>query len=125
MSRVKEIKKVPKAWGHEIWMANTSLYCGKKLILNKGKRCSLHMHKNKDETFYIDEGKILMELGDEIKVMKSGDAVKIKPGTLHRFTGLEDSIIIEISTHHEDNDTYREEGQLSGDAPKKIIEEYN
>ena len=122
---INEIKEVKKVWGKEIWMANTSLYCGKKLILNKGKRCSLHMHKNKDETFYIDEGKILMELGEETKVMKSGDVVRIKPRTLHRFTGLKDSIIIEISTHHEDDDTYRENGHLSGDVPKEIMEKYN
>ncbi len=118
------IKEVEKQWGKEIWMANTEKYCGKKLILERGKRVSLHKHKNKDETFYIDEGRVLMELGDETKVMTKGDVVRIFPETLHRFTGLSDSTIIEISTHHEDEDSYREEGQLSGDAPEEIIKEY-
>ena len=129
---MKEIKmeigktqEVKKEWGKELWMANTSLYCGKKLILNKGKRVSLHKHRNKDETFYIDEGRVLMELEGDIRVLKPGDVVRIKPGALHRYTGLSDVVIIEISTHHEDDDTYREEGQLSGDAPKEIMEKYS
>jgi len=118
------IKKVEKIWGKEIWMVNTELYCGKKLIVKKGKRVSLHKHKNKDETFYVDKGKLLMEVGDDKQVMKKGDVVRIKPGTLHRFTGLDDSVIIEISTHHEDDDSYREKGQLSGDISKDIMEKY-
>ena len=121
---MEEIKEVDKVWGKEIWMANNNLYCGKKLILEKGKRVSLHKHKNKDETFYIDEGKVLMEVGNKTKVMEKGDVVRIMPGTLHRYTGLTDAIIIEISTYHEDDDTYREEGQLSGDAPDDVMEEF-
>jgi len=121
---MQDVKIVPKVWGKEIWMANTDLYCGKKLILLGGKRCSLHHHKNKDETFYIDSGRVLMEIDGNEKVMESGEVVLIKPGTKHRFSGLRDSVIIEISTHHEDSDSYREEGQLSGEVPKEIIERY-
>jgi mannose-6-phosphate isomerase-like protein (cupin superfamily) len=123
MEEIKEIKKVPKVWGHEIWMANTSLYCGKKLILKRGKRSSLHYHKKKDETFYIDEGKILMECGNKIKVMKKGELIRIKPNTKHRFSGLENSVIIEISTYHQEADSYR--NTQSGDIPREIMKKYN
>ena len=92
--------------------------------MKKGRRVSLHKHKNKDETFYVDKGRVLMELANETWIMNKGDVIRIKPDTLHRFTGLDNSIIIEISTHHEDDDTYREEDQLSGDAPKEIMEIY-
>jgi len=114
-----EVITVPKVWGKEIWMVNTDLYCGKKLILMKGKRCSLHYHINKIETFYIDSGKVLMETRPQRieQVMCSGDVIQISPHVEHRFGGLEDSVIIEISTHHEDSDSYRIEGELSGDMP--------
>src|SRR3989339_1709395 len=108
-----EHKEVPKAWGKEIWIINRD-YCGKKLILNKGFRCSMHHHKIKDETFYILKGKVLLELGDKKQIMLSGDSILIEPNKKHRFTGLEDSEIMEFSTHHEDSDSYREEGMLSG-----------
>ena len=104
-------KEVNKEWGKEIWIVNRD-YCGKKLILNKGFRCSMHYHKNKDETFYILNGQVLLEIGMQKNIMLPGDSILIKPGQKHRFTGLEFSEIMEFSTHHEDSDSYREE--LSG-----------
>jgi len=118
----KEIHE--KVWGSEEWIVNTSLYCGKFLYLKKGKRCSLHYHENKDETFYVLKGKVLMEVSDKEKVMKKENVQHITPLTKHRFSGLEDSVIIEFSTHHEESDSYRVEGQLSGDVPKEIMEKY-
>lgn len=105
-------KIVSKVWGEEIWICNKFKYCGKILTLKKGFRCSLHTHKIKDESFYILDGKVLMEVGTEIQTMKEGDVVHILPKVYHRFTGLEDSRIIEISTLHFDSDSYRKE--LSG-----------
>ena len=36
---------VEKVWGHEEWIANNDKYCGKKLVVKKGFRCSMHHHK--------------------------------------------------------------------------------
>lgn len=105
------MKEVEKVWGKEILIVNRD-YCGKKLILNKGYRCSMHHHKNKDETFYILTGKVLMETDNEKRIMLPGDSIRITPGMKHSFTGLENSEIMEFSTHHEDEDSYRDE--LSG-----------
>jgi quercetin dioxygenase-like cupin family protein len=103
--------EVKKEWGKEIWIVNRN-YCGKRLILNKGFRCSMHYHKNKDETFYILAGKVLMETENKKQIMLPGHSIIITPNKKHRFTGLEDSEIIEFSTHHEESDSYRDE--LSG-----------
>ncbi len=106
------IKEVPKVWGKELWIANTKKYCGKKLLLKKGYRCSIHHHKLKDETFYIQSGKVLMEYGkkgEEKQILKAGDAVHITQLLWHRFTGLEDAEIFEFSTQHFDEDSYRAE----------------
>lgn len=106
-----------KVWGHEDWIANTPEYCGKRLWLNKGFRCSLHFHKDKDEVFFIESGKVLMEADGEITTMFPGDRIHIDPLTMHRFSGLEDSVIFEFSTHHEESDSYRVSGELSGPIP--------
>jgi len=74
----------------------------------------MHHHKNKDETFYVSKGKVFLELGNKKLIMKQGDSMLVKPNTKHRFTGLENSEIIEFSTHHEDEDSYREPNMLSG-----------
>lgn len=96
----------PKVWGEEHWIANGT-YCGKKLILRKGFQCSLHYHKNKDETFYVQSGKVGFELGDKKCELLPGDSVHVPPTVPHRFTGLEDSEIFEFSTYHEEEDSYR------------------
>lgn len=105
------IKTVPKGWGKELWIHNDEKYCGKVLILNKGKRCSLHFHLKKHETFYISKGLVQMEIVEnedkKILIMRPGDALEIPPGLKHRFTGIEDSEIMEFSTEHFEEDSYR------------------
>ena len=101
------MKKVGKVWGSELWIQNNNLYCGKILHLKKDCMCSIHYHKNKDETFYILDGKVKLELFGKTLIMKKGDVYRLEPLTVHRFIGLENSNILEISTHHEDSDSYR------------------
>ncbi len=116
-----------KGWGYEIWMANSELYCGKLLVVNRGLKCSVHYHKLKDETFYIQSGRIIMsvweepfdldELAGDVSseapaqedfVMEPGDRLVIQPNIPHQFIGLDaQSTIIEISTQHFEDDSYR------------------
>ena len=107
----KFLKVVKKVWGKELLVANRD-YCGKILQLKKGFQCSLHLHKVKSETFLVLTGKVRFELGKKIAILKPMDIVDVPVNTLHRFSGLKDSVIVEFSTHHEDEDSYRVE--LSG-----------
>ncbi len=100
------IERHEKLWGEEHWIVNRD-YCGKKLVLRRGWRCSLHYHERKDEVFYLIAGRVLLEHAGGWRVMVPGHAQRIPPGTVHRFWGLDDSEIIEFSTHHEDDDSYR------------------
>ena len=88
-------------------VVNNELYCFKKLNLKKDYRCSLHHHKIKDETFIVHSGKVLLETPSVQFEMYVGDTYRIKPNEEHRFTGLEDSVIYEISTTHMEEDSYR------------------
>lgn len=98
-----------KVWGKEVWLANNELYCGKLLVLDKDYRCSYHYHEIKDETFYILRGHVGMKVEGEEFELHPGDTIRLMPGMRHTFTGLEDSIIIEISTQHFEDDSYRED----------------
>lgn len=107
----KPIKFKEKKWGHEIWIHNSDKYCGKILVVESNKSSSLHYHKLKDETFYIQEGKILIKLIDsdglekEFEMIK-GDVLEIPKGLKHQFTGIaEKSEIFEVSTEHFDDDS--------------------
>ena len=98
---------VKKTWGNELVIVNNELYCSKIMTLKKDCCCSVHYHKIKTEDFYILEGKIKLELLGNTIIMKKGDTIHIEPLGVHRFTGIVDSKILEISTHHEDSDSYR------------------
>lgn len=106
---IDDLNIYPKVWGYEKWIENNDKYCSKILVLNKGYQCSLHYHKNKDETFLILKGKVRTEVGSDILVMTPGNFIRVLPGVRHRFAGLEDSEILEVSTHHEESDSYRVE----------------
>lgn len=113
--RDDEIEIHPKVWGEEHWIVNAS-YCGKKLVLREGYRCSVHYHQVKDEVFYVLSGRVLMEVDGAPRVLQPGMKQHIRPGEKHRFTGLEASEIIEFSTHHLEEDSYRDEP--SGRVPE-------
>lgn len=104
---------VPKLWGREEWIVNNEKYCGKKLIFFQGHRCSLHYHKIKEESFYVLSGKIYLELVDNGKnfyrVMGPGDIAHIKSYVQHRITALTDAEVMEFSTFHMEDDSYRME----------------
>jgi mannose-6-phosphate isomerase-like protein (cupin superfamily) len=110
-----------KVWGSERWLCNTELYCSKILYLNKGYRCSYHYHKKKDEVFHILKGYVFMVVNGSMIAMEVGDTIRIKPGDIHSFTGLEDAEILEVSTKHMEDDSYRVD--KSGEA--YTLEEWN
>jgi quercetin dioxygenase-like cupin family protein len=103
----KAIEIHPKAWGEEHWIVNKE-YCGKKLVLRKGYRCSIHWHKVKDEVFYVASGLVVMEINGAVFLLKPGMKQHINPGDKHRFTGLTDSEMFEFSTSHFEEDSYRD-----------------
>ena len=109
-----QIKHVPKGWGYEKWIVNNELYCGKLLFFNAGKRCSWHYHKNKDETFYIQSGEILLIYGEEddiekakMTILKPGDKFYVYPGLRHQMQARSDTELFEFSTQHFDEDSNR------------------
>ena len=104
----------PKGWGYEKWIVNKEEYCGKLLHMIKGKKCSWHYHTLKDETFYLQEGKILLKYSDDDDiesakeiVLNRGDKFHIYRGLRHQMFALEDTDLFEFSTQHFEDDSNR------------------
>jgi mannose-6-phosphate isomerase len=96
------INRVEKPWGYELHWAKTDRYVGKILHVNAGHALSLQFHNVKDETIYLNSGKLLFEVERDGQLtkqeMKPGDAYHVTPKTVHRMTAIEDSDIFEVST---------------------------
>ena len=114
MTKTSSIKFVSKGWGFEKWIVNNEMYCGKLLYFAKGRKCSWHYHELKDETFYLQSGKLILFYGedDDInlaqkKVLRKGDSFHVPVGLRHRMYALEDTELFEFSTQHFDTDSIR------------------
>jgi mannose-6-phosphate isomerase-like protein (cupin superfamily) len=99
-----EPQRVEKPWGHELIWALSEHYAGKLLHVNAGQQLSLQFHREKDESWYVLEGRAEIELaaaGETLtatEIVTPGAAFRFKPGTVHRVLALEDTTILEVST---------------------------
>ena len=102
-------RRVEKPWGWELIWAETEHYVGKLLFIRAGEALSLQYHEVKDESWLVHEGRARLELGssgDAVlneAVIGPGEAFHYPPGTVHRVTALEDTMILEVSTPHLDD----------------------
>jgi mannose-6-phosphate isomerase len=120
-------RRVEKPWGWELVWAEAEQYVGKLLFVRAGQALSLQYHEVKDEAWLVREGRAVLELGkpggdlEELEI-GPGDAFRYRPGTVHRVTAVEDTLIIEVSTPHLDDvvrmeDRYGREGTSAPVGP--------
>jgi mannose-6-phosphate isomerase-like protein (cupin superfamily) len=115
-----EPRRVEKPWGWELIWAEAEAYVGKLLFVRAGQALSLQYHREKDESWLVHEGRASLELGEvdgalDTVEIRAGDAFHYPPGTVHRVTALEDTLILEVSTPNLDDvvrldDRYGREG---------------
>jgi mannose-6-phosphate isomerase len=101
-----EPRRVEKPWGWELVWAETESYVGKTLFVRAGESLSLQLHRVKDESWYVQSGRARLELGDtgggELleEIVAAPAFFRLRPGTVHRVTAVEDTTILEVSTPH-------------------------
>ena len=115
------MKHVSKGWGSELWIINSSLYCGKLLRFEPGKKCALHYHGVKDETFYIGSGIVVVHYCENVsdyieqargkipmryRILTEGESFHVPPGMVHMIEARTYTKIFEFSTRHDDLDSY-------------------
>ena len=99
---------VTKPWGHEVWWAWTDDYVGKILHVTAGHKLSIQYHEHKDETSYLQRGRMLLYRGTSVADLTvteigPGAAWRNRPGEVHSLEALEDSDVLEVSTPHLDD----------------------
>jgi quercetin dioxygenase-like cupin family protein len=106
---------VKKGWGYEYIFVTNELYCLKALhFTSAGNKFSMHFHRDKDESWYVEEGSFLLRLLNthtgsiEEKILDTESTIRIFPFTIHQLVALEDdSRILEVSTADSVEDNYR------------------
>lgn len=122
--------RVEKPWGYEIhWVPADKPYMGKVEHLNAGARMSLQVHDQKQESWFIINGraKVIWEnnRGEMIETeLMPGQGYSSQVGQKHRLVGITDCDIIEVSTP-EMGTTWRLEDDYSrpNETPEQRLKE--
>jgi mannose-6-phosphate isomerase len=117
-----DVKRVDKPWGWELLYALTDHYCGKVIFIRGGEELSLQFHREKDETIYVQSGRVEFQIGDpgkpvDTEVVSPGRAFHLQPGTVHRLRALEDTVVLEVSTPELDDIVRLEDRYGRADRP--------
>jgi mannose-6-phosphate isomerase-like protein (cupin superfamily) len=107
--------KVDKGWGYEIIWATNDKYAGKILVFEKeGAKFSMHFHKDKDETWFVNAGQFKLIYCDTTtatyieKILNEGDTWHNPPMMPHQLIAIKpNSMIFEVSTPDSVEDNYR------------------
>jgi len=100
---VQVVRRIEKPWGYQLIFALTPWYAGGVDVIEGGHSLSLQYHERRDETLYVHQGMLRVELEDETGAMNSfglgpGQSVRFTAMRKHRITALERSVIFEVST---------------------------
>lgn len=114
---------VKKGWGYELIWATNDKYCGKIMVFEKaGAKFSMHFHREKDETWFVNNGRFLVHWIDtataklNTQELKEGDTWHNPPLQPHQLECIvAGSSITEVSTPDSVEDNYR---VMPGDSQK-------
>ncbi len=96
--------KVEKPWGHELIFTQPDLpYTGKIISIKAGKRLSLQIHDEKQESCFLVSGEcnlIIENTEGELETinMEAEKGYTIKKSQRHRFHSVTDCELFEVST---------------------------
>lgn len=78
-------------------------HCTVKLLhIKKGESISYQYHNYRSEQWYIISGRVVVTKGKETSILIPNMSTTIQVAEKHKMEGLEDSIVLEISRGHFD-----------------------
>ena len=124
------VRKINKPWGYEIhWVPEGMPYMGKLLHIEGGKRLSLQVHDQKQESYWLINGECNLIIDNEKRELSTIQMVKGKGyttrvGQRHRHQAVTDCDIIEVSMPESGN-TWRLEDDFArpDETPEQRVKE--
>ncbi len=94
-------------------------YCKKVIVLFPGQTHPVHFHKQKEETFQILYGDMIVNLDGEEKKHQAGELILVQRGVKHSFKTQNGVVFEEISTTHFKNDSFYEDEKITENKNRK------
>lgn len=99
-------------------------YCKKLLMLLPGQSHPEQYHQQKEETFHILHGEMILKLNDVERLCGPGDVVTVEPGARHAFYSAGGVIIEELSSTHYSKDSFYTDEAISANRDRKTLLSY-
>ncbi|MDD5269597.1 MAG: N-acetylneuraminate synthase family protein [Candidatus Omnitrophica bacterium] len=91
-------------------------YCKKLLVMVAGQKHPSHFHKQKEESFHILHGDLVLVMGGVKKHLGSGDIITLKKGEWHSFTTKGGVVFEEVSTTHYKDDSFYDDERICSES---------
>ena len=88
-------------------------YCKKIIIQLPRQKHPYHFHKKKEEAFQVLQGKLIVNLEGNEKVLYPGDVCVVPRAAWHGFYTNEGAIFEEVSTTHFNDDSFYEDSAIN------------
>ena len=99
-----DILFVAKKWG-SFYQFTKNEHCTVKLLeIKKGESISYQYHNYRSEQWYVIKGRVVVTKGIETSILIPNMVTTIQVGEKHKLEGLDDSIVLEISRGHFDEE---------------------
>ena len=94
-------------------------YCKKIIVLLPGQSHPVHFHKQKEETFQILYGDMIVNLDGKEKECIAGELVLVQRGAKHSFKTKNGVIFEEVSTTHFKDDSFYDDEKIIKNKERK------
>jgi len=99
-------------------------YCKKLIILLPGQKHPEQYHNQKEETFHVLYGDVLINLDGVEKECHRGNVVVVERGMRHSFGSKTGAVIEEISSTHHIDDSYYTDPEITNNMNRKTLLTY-
>jgi sialic acid synthase SpsE/mannose-6-phosphate isomerase-like protein (cupin superfamily) len=99
-------------------------YCKKLLLILAGQKHPEQYHRQKEETFHILYGDIVLNLNGIESIHHKGDLIVVEAGVKHSFTSKHGAVIEEISSTHYKNDSFYTDPDICNNGNRKTLLTY-
>lgn len=90
------------------------------VVLFSGQSYPRHHHIQKDETYHLLHGDLIVEVEGKVTKLNEGDVLSIPRGSKHSFRSDKGAIVEEVSTTYLPGDSVYEDSSINNNPDRKI-----
>ena len=99
-------------------------YCKRVIVMLPGQSHPEQYHRQKDETYHILHGEILLSLNGVEQSRKANDVVVIPREVKHGFTTRTGTVIEEVSSYYTQGDSFYTDATIEANLNRKTFVSY-